>query len=429
MESKVVDKYVPISFEKVSEYETKDTRFLKVTIWLMHMGVNYNNSYFEKSAVIKAIPTLANTPILAYIEENSNGDLDFSDHRMTLVVKDGETNIKYLGQAIGTIPENNNARFEMKMCDDGIEREFLVVDGLVWTKFDDPVDIFESKVSTAQSMELHDDYSGYWGKDGYFYFSDFKFYGTCALGTGVQPAMESSTIEVNFSEQNVFSVINKKVEEYKAIFSSQQEGGLDLMEETQVTQEEVVETKDTQFEQTEETTETVEKVEATEEVETVQEETQENFEADETEQVEETEVTEEAQVEEEIDETDYKSEYEKIKSELEGVHQEFSALKEELEGLRTFKADTLKAERETQEAEMYARFANELTEEEISSVKESAAEFTLDQLEEKLFTLVGKKKATFSAQPKKEVKAIKVELERESEEYNPYGSIFSKYQK
>ncbi|MFE6350965.1 hypothetical protein ACFVL3_20130, partial [Bacillus velezensis] len=82
---KTVDNYVPLLFQSLDSFETEDTRFLKVKIWLMHLGENLNGSYFNKEAVQAAIPSLANTPILSYIEENSDGDIDFSDHRMVLI--------------------------------------------------------------------------------------------------------------------------------------------------------------------------------------------------------------------------------------------------------------------------------------------------------------------------------------------------------
>ena len=132
-------------FQKLQQYdiENLDTRFLKVKIWIMHLGENYNGSYFDKEVVTDAIPSLANTPILCFIEEDENGNKDFSDHRMELVIEDNKIKQKYLGSAIGLIPETNNAQFEKRICDDGVEREFLTVEGLIWTKWDEPLEIFE----------------------------------------------------------------------------------------------------------------------------------------------------------------------------------------------------------------------------------------------------------------------------------------------
>lgn len=214
--SLIVNKNIPVLFQKLRTYDAEDDRFMKVKIWIMHTGENLNGSFFSKEVVTEAIPSLKNTPILAYIEDNSIGEKDFSDHRQELVKEDGKYSIKYLGQAIGVIPEDNNARFEMRLCDDGIEREFLTVEGLVWSsKWDDPVDIFNRDVIKSQSMELHHDYEGEWGKDKLFHFTRFKFFGACALGTDVIPAMKNSTIELQFDNESVFNEIQTKMEQFK----------------------------------------------------------------------------------------------------------------------------------------------------------------------------------------------------------------------
>ena len=200
---KQIDLRIPVDFKKVNEYQIEDTRFIKCKIYLMHTGKNLNGSIFEKNTVEKAIPTLANTPILGFIEDNSNGDEDFSDHREEIEIKNDEIKIKYKGQAIGVIPETNNARFEMRICDDNVEREFLVVDGLLWTKFEDSKDIFKRDKCKKQSMELDKDYTGHFNNEGYFVFDSFSFNGACALGEDVMPAMRSASIDTEFAMNEI----------------------------------------------------------------------------------------------------------------------------------------------------------------------------------------------------------------------------------
>ncbi len=211
--------YIPVMFQAVNEYSVEDTRFMPVKIWLMHLGKNLNNSYFSKEPVEKAIPSLSNVPILGYIEQKINED-DFSDHRNVLVREDGRYKIKYIGQAYGVIPETNNARFEKRLCDDGIEREFLVCDGLLWKKWDDPIDIMNRDIVKNQSMELSENHEGYFDENGTYHYEKFEFFGACILGFDVEPAMINSTVEV-FSMDNVFTEINNKVEQYKNFLSFQ----------------------------------------------------------------------------------------------------------------------------------------------------------------------------------------------------------------
>src|SRR5690625_1146590 len=192
---------------------------MKVKIWLMHLGENLNGSYFSKEKVEKAIPTLANTPILAYVEDNSSGEKDFSDHRAEIVKEDGKYSYKYLCNGIGVIPESNNAKFETRVGDDGVERTYLTGEGLVWRKWDDPVDIFNRDIFKNQSMELSEKYTGEW-KDGLFHFDEFSFFGACALGEDVQPAMVNSSIELQYSLEGIQDEIQTKMEEIKTLFQN-----------------------------------------------------------------------------------------------------------------------------------------------------------------------------------------------------------------
>ncbi|TVX86068.1 hypothetical protein [Paenibacillus agilis] len=216
---KNVLKSIPVLFEKVDQI---DTRFQKVKIWLMHIGQNYNNSIFMKESVEEAMSTLKNTPILGYIEESRLGDKDFRGHEVELVVEGGELKTKYIGQAFGVIPENCNPRFEIKKGDFDNELEYLVVDGLMWTKFDDGVNILNTHGGVPQSMELHDDYDGYFNDEGVFVFTRFSFYGACLLGQDVLPAMQKASVEVSFSANvNVYQEeIARKLEEFQMAFSN-----------------------------------------------------------------------------------------------------------------------------------------------------------------------------------------------------------------
>lgn len=113
---------------------------------------------------------------------------------------------------------------------------------------------------------------------------------------------------------------------------------------------------------------------------------------------------------------------------LEAQKEKLSALENDVNDLREFKSKRLADERNSAEQELYSQFAKELTEEEINSVKEKASEYSLDQLEEKLFTLVGKKKANFSKITKlKRTNTIKVPVEPKTDEPVYYGGLFDKY--
>lgn len=208
MENKKLDLTIPIEFEELENYKIDDTRFIKVKIWLMHLNENLNNSFFTEESTTKAIPTLANTPILAYIEND-----DFSDHRQDLEIKNGDIKISYKCNGIGVIPEKNDAHYEDKVCDDGITRTFLVCNGLIWRKWNEVEDILNRDLIKSESMELDENgYSGHFNENGYFVFDEFKFFGACLLGKNVTPAMTGACAEVQFSVNT--DEIKSKLEQF-----------------------------------------------------------------------------------------------------------------------------------------------------------------------------------------------------------------------
>lgn len=272
----------PVTFEKVED--VIDGRFTKVKVWVAHTGENRNRSIFTKEMLMAMIPSFKNVPITGYVKEDSS---DFKGHEEGISVSGNEVTMKYLGHAYGVIPEENNARFEERYGEDGVKREYLVVEGVLWNKFSDAIDIFdESNGVKSQSMELENDYEGYFNEDNVFVFTRAKVDGVCILGEGIRPAMVSSTIEA-FSVSSIKEEMTEMLNEFNAYFSVSKlkEGEQELktknfndsrskvegndVEETP----EVESTEETETEQVEETPETSEQVDgnfATEDKEEVE---------------------------------------------------------------------------------------------------------------------------------------------------------------
>lgn len=415
MTEKNISTQIPVIFQKLEEFEKEDSRFVKVKIWLMHTGLNFNGSSFSKEAVEKAIPTLANTPILSFIEENSEGEQDFSDHRMVLHrSEDGDFNLKYLGSAVGVIPEVNNAHWEMRVTDSGEEKEYLVVDALMWTKWGDPTDIMTRKGTTAQSMELSNDYSGSFDNGGVFHFETFSFFGACLLGTGVLPAMESSTVEVQFTENNAIQKsIENKLQEFYTLFSQQGGTGMeDIKVEENFEANEVVETEV-------EVEVVAEQFEAPVEVETVEEVFEVEVTATIEEAIEETleivaEIEEEVVVEE-VEIIDYELKFNDLAADIKDIQAE-------LESLKTYK-------RNREEEDLQAKFADKLSTEEFAQVFTDMKESELDKVEEKLFALIGKKNFSIS-KPVTQVNKLVLPLSKEEDsKTSPFDILFEKFKK
>ena len=243
---------LPICFEVNNEISNADERFINVTIDVLHTGINFNGSIFDKEIVDENIETIKNTPILGFISEDSYVGKDFKGHEyiITKTDKDGITR-KYIGSAYGVVPESCNPRWITKMCDDGQEREFLQVDGLLWTKFNDATDIMLRDIEKPHSMELYPkNIDGYEDDDGNFIFTKFSFDGCCILGMSKDPAMINSTIEVQFTMsdfvKSIQSELNDKYSAFEKITNDKaftkmvnektNQGGIGTMSNTDFTQ-------------------------------------------------------------------------------------------------------------------------------------------------------------------------------------------------
>lgn len=211
----------PVSFNKKNEYESSDFRFIEVSIDVMHTGSNLNKTSFTKNVISKAVPTICNTPILGYVvDELDDEDKDFKGHEHELRITDTDVKYVYAGHAYGVIPETCNPRWVIKDDGTGTEREYLRVDGLIWTKFNDPVDIFTRDGTKNHSVELTDMSCGPADKNGDVPVESFKFDGCCILSTTdpkIQPAMTGSCITANFSIEDVTTQIRERLYEYQAL--------------------------------------------------------------------------------------------------------------------------------------------------------------------------------------------------------------------
>lgn len=211
----------PISFTKKNECSNSDFRFIDVSIDVMHTGANQNKTSFTKDVITKAIPSICNTPILGYVvDELDEEDKDFKGHEHELRITDEDVKYVYAGQAYGVIPESCNPRWIIKDDGNGTEREYLRVDGLIWTKFNDPVDIFTRDGTKNHSVELTDMACGPADKNGDVPVGSFLFDGCCILSTTdpkIQPAMTGSCVTANFSVEDITSQIRERLYEYQAL--------------------------------------------------------------------------------------------------------------------------------------------------------------------------------------------------------------------
>ena len=211
------------------------------------------------------------------------------------------------------------------MCSDGYEREFLQVDALLWTKFDDSTSIIERDVEKAQSMELSiSSVEGYDDENGVFHFEKFQFDGCCLLGRDIQPAMVDANVtlsEVQFSmddiTESIRSELNDKFEVFNTTFAAfvndkGNQGGAENMSDTDM--EQVVETQTEELEQEVVDTEVVETPEGGD--------------------VAAAEFEVEIAVETDVEIADVNADYEKVKADYAEMTSAFNQLKEDYEAIK-----------------------------------------------------------------------------------------------
>ena len=193
----------------------------------------------KKDVIDSAIPTLEYIPIVGFIEDKIFEGKDFTEHKYIITKDENGVRRKYIGHGYGVIlsNEDNNAHYEMRTCDDGIEREFLVVNGVIWNMFEDSADIVNRDMIKNHSMELHPpSVDGYEDENGLFHFTKFSFRAACILGNDAEPAMINSTVEVQFTMSDFVksfqSELNDKYIIFTKMVNKNQEGGTTTMPKT-----------------------------------------------------------------------------------------------------------------------------------------------------------------------------------------------------
>jgi FtsZ-binding cell division protein ZapB len=145
---------------------------------IYYKGANRNRSFITENGSASMIKSLPGVPIVGYYNEEDN---DYTDH------------LTQPTTPYGFVSENPNTKFEEVIDVDGVAREYLSCDVLLWTKrFPEAALI----IGQPQSMEL-DLFSlkGSWqildGKK-FYYIEQASIDALCVLGKNVAPCFEGA---------------------------------------------------------------------------------------------------------------------------------------------------------------------------------------------------------------------------------------------
>ncbi|MGG1339004.1 hypothetical protein GH892_02795 [Bacillus thuringiensis] len=441
----------------ISGVEQVNPLFSKCKIRVMTYGENENRSFISKEAVEKAIPTIFNIPIVGEYKRVTD---NYGGHGGKMeITEDGDFKYVHTTKPIGVVAMDANPRWETILDKQGNPKEYLVVDGYLWNRYEEEVNAIKQD-DFGQSMEIEVK-SGIQRKMNginIYDIQEFIFSGLCVLGINkdgfghVEPCFADANISVYELNKEDFRLqFSKLVEELKETvnFSSLKEVNQEVeevkqetIETTEVTEvtevvEEQVETVVEEVAIEETATEEVVAEEVTEEqvafeVEPVVEGEEETVEV--VEETPEEEVTEEESVKEvttetpeEVEETiNYQTEFERVQSENQSMTQE-------LEELRSFRNQVLRERHEAAVAELLSGEAfSALEEEDTQDILSNVHDFTLEAIEGKLYERLGKRLAQYSAikPTKTEKKIVSLAFSKEERvEAVPYGGYFEKFKK
>jgi hypothetical protein len=187
--------------------ENVNPRFSKSKIYVMYHGENRNKSEIGKDSVDRNLYTIKNIPIVGEFKITENKDGNFGGHGGKIEIADGDIKYVHTTKPIGVIPETAVLSWEMVEDANGIEKEYLVVDGAYfWNRYEDEINALKED-SFGQSMEIEIT-KGAFDKDKQLYvIDDFVFSALCILGIDkdgsghVEPCFEDAKV-ITYSEVN-----------------------------------------------------------------------------------------------------------------------------------------------------------------------------------------------------------------------------------
>lgn len=395
----------------------------KCEIKVLYTGLNRNKSFITKDVANKMAQSLPGTPIVGEFLTQ-----DFGDHGEEDLVID-ENGLRFVKSTVpyGFIPTDAKIWWQNFLDCDGVEREYLLTEGYLWTGRYPETQRVISK-GNGQSMELdRDSLVGEWTKNDnaefeYFNIDEAFFSALCILGEDVEPCFEGANIGrpgllYSLDKDDFKSQLSAFMLDLKDALNTQ--GGIPMEDNKSLETPLAPEVEVEEVEVVEETTEIVEEVEVeAAETESADAEVEE-FAKDDKKKKKEEEKEEEEQTSEEqpsndkqeenTDEEDKKKKKKNYKLEeveeyvqlskdflelstkYENLVKEYEAMKPVLEKFQAQENERVMAEKQ----EMINRFYM-LDEADLKEVKENIANFSLDEIESKLCVIAVRKKVNFN---------------------------------
>lgn len=186
---------------------------------------NRNGSIITKETAKKMAPSLRGVPIVGYYNNNEE---DFEAHNKIAVINNKIT-FQDMTKPYGFVDLNAKIWFQKYKDEDGVEREYLVTEGWLWTsQYEECQRIIDE--GNNQSMELDEStLDASWTKDKnglpqFFIINDANISKLCILGEDFEPCFEGANItnSTEFSLNKEFmTTLYSMYEEIKKITKNQ----------------------------------------------------------------------------------------------------------------------------------------------------------------------------------------------------------------
>mgnify|MGYP000202176753 CR=1 FL=1 len=328
-------------------------------IKVLYTGENRNGTSISKGVAAEMAKTLRGAPIVGYFNEQTK-DFEGHESRLELDEETGEFKFKSITVPYGFVAPDAEVWFQ-KFMEDGVEREYLVTTGYLWTgQFPEIKEAIER--GCGQSMELDEKtLDGNWAKNEnqnleFFIINDATFSKLCILGENVEPCFEGASVSSYSLDKEFKNTLYAMVADLKKIVEGEKNMG-------NIQENKEPENLDNQA-------------------------SEPNVTFTRTEEEYSVAITEKESLEDKVNE--YETQIENLTKERDELQTNFSAVTAERDELLAFKQKVEDAEKDALIDKFYM-----LSDEDKKDVIENKRNYSLDEIESKLAVVCYRKKISF----------------------------------
>ena len=384
-------------------------------IKVLYLGENRNHSFITKEVATDMAKTLRGAPIVGYYKAEKE---DFRNHGHEVIIDDEGVKFNCKTVPYGFVSPDARVWFqEFEDTDDFGEttvREYLMTTGYLWTGQFEECRIAVESDGKPQSMELDEEtLKGHWevnkkGMD-FFIINDAIFSKLCILGDDVEPCFEGAKVsapDVSASFSKVDDTFRQTLFTMMQDLQSALKGGQQMdngvVENTVVVEEPVVEPEvepatepetDPSFAASQEP--------ETEPVISAEPAAEPEFKKDEDEDDDDSNRDPDPKDDEEDEEkkkyTALETEHEALKASYSALETQYAELQSNYSALETAHAELVEFKRQSDDAkkdEMIGKFYM-LSDEDKQEIVDNKANYTIEEIEEKLSVICFRKKVKF----------------------------------